>query len=155
LEVPEYSQIPERRYCPKCREHFTESLVDHHNDHCVYEIGCPTCRTKYMDKYHAENCKKAEVWKKADLPPLFPIKMHPLPSSTLPPIPPKQETKPTTMVDHLLSRGKPAEASSTENNFFRADSVTGRTSGNRWSSKFNDHEWITIEIGRASCRERV
>lgn len=148
LVVSEYSHIPERSYCPNCRDHFYGGHASHHRT-CVYENGCTSCKAKYLDKYHAENCRKAEVWKTATLP-LLPgtsaltLPLEPLEQS---PIPPSFPFHGFHDDGHLVSHMKPAEASSIEAPFYQPSCVTRRAAnGARWSSQFSDREWITIDL---------
>jgi hypothetical protein len=57
--------------------------------------------------------------------------------------------------DVLLSQGRPATASSTENaGTAAADAVDGDT-GTRWSSAFSDPQWIQVDLGATATINRV
>src|SRR6187551_417177 len=47
----------------------------------------------------------------------------------------------------LLSQGKPATASSTENAGTPASAAVDGNPGTRWSSAFADPQWIQIDLG--------
>src|SRR3954465_4566950 len=54
----------------------------------------------------------------------------------------------------LLSQGKPATASSTENGGTPASAAVDGNTGTRWSSAFADPQWIQVDLGstQAVCR---
>ena len=53
----------------------------------------------------------------------------------------------------LLSQGKPATASSSENaGMAAADAVDGNT-GTRWSSAFSDPQWIQVDLGATATHQ--
>ncbi|HEV7964350.1 MAG TPA: discoidin domain-containing protein, partial [Actinoplanes sp.] len=49
--------------------------------------------------------------------------------------------------DTLISQGKPATASSTENATFPASNAVDGNTATRWSSAFADPQWIQIDLG--------
>ncbi|MDQ1714659.1 MAG: beta-glucosidase, partial [Frankiaceae bacterium] len=54
-------------------------------------------------------------------------------------------TAPTSV---LLSQGKPATASSTENALYNpASYAVDGNAGTRWSSGFSDNQWLTVDLG--------
>ncbi len=56
----------------------------------------------------------------------------------------------------LLSQGKPATASSTENATFPASAAfDGNTTGTRWSSAFSDPQWIQVDLGASASISQV
>jgi F5/8 type C domain len=56
----------------------------------------------------------------------------------------------------LLSQGKPATASSTENAGTPASAaVDGNTTGTRWSSAFSDPQWIQVDLGATASITQV
>jgi hypothetical protein len=54
---------------------------------------------------------------------------------------------PAAAADTLLSQGKPATASSTENVSFPATAAVDGNAGTRWSSAFADPQWIQVDLG--------
>jgi beta-glucosidase-like glycosyl hydrolase len=52
-----------------------------------------------------------------------------------------------TAADTLLSQGRPATASSTENAAFPASAAVDGNAGTRWSSAFADPQWIQVDLG--------
>src|SRR3954467_2300896 len=56
----------------------------------------------------------------------------------------------------LLSRGKPATASSTEaaGAYLASEAVDGNT-GTRWASAFSDPQWLRVELGSTQTITRV
>jgi F5/8 type C domain-containing protein len=50
----------------------------------------------------------------------------------------------------LLSQGKPATASSTENASFPASAVVDGNAGTRWSSAFSDPQWVQVDLGASA-----
>jgi uncharacterized protein len=55
----------------------------------------------------------------------------------------------------LLSRGRPATASSTENASYPAASAVDGNTGTRWSSAFSDPQWIAVDLGANKSVSRV
>ncbi|MEU7908665.1 discoidin domain-containing protein [Actinoplanes sp. NPDC049118] len=56
----------------------------------------------------------------------------------------------------LLSQGKPATASSSENpGAFPATAAVDGDAGTRWSSAFSDPQWLQVDLGAASAITRV
>ncbi|MHA6765042.1 discoidin domain-containing protein [Streptacidiphilus sp. PAMC 29251] len=56
----------------------------------------------------------------------------------------------------LLSQGKPATASSTENATYPASAaVDGNTTGTRWSSAFSDPQWLQVDLGSSQSISQV
>jgi hypothetical protein len=56
----------------------------------------------------------------------------------------------------LLSQGKPATASSTENAGTPASAaVDGNTTGTRWSSQFSDPQWIQVDLGQVATLSQI
>src|SRR3954454_13401200 len=56
----------------------------------------------------------------------------------------------------LLSQGKPATASSTENAGTPASAaVDGNTTSTRWSSAFSDPQWIQVDLGQSASITQV
>ncbi|MEU3985124.1 beta-1,3-glucanase family protein [Streptomyces sp. NPDC026672] len=49
--------------------------------------------------------------------------------------------------DTVLSRGRPATASSTENAVFPASAAVDGDPGTRWSSAFADTQWLQVDLG--------
>jgi F5/8 type C domain len=49
--------------------------------------------------------------------------------------------------DPLISQGKPATASGTENAAFPASAAVDGDPGTRWSSAFSDPQWIQVDLG--------
>ena len=49
--------------------------------------------------------------------------------------------------DTLLSQGKTATASSTENASFPASAAVDGNTGTRWSSAFSDPQWLQVDLG--------
>jgi hypothetical protein len=47
----------------------------------------------------------------------------------------------------LISQGKPATASSTENASFPAGAAVDGNAGTRWSSAFSDPQWLQVDLG--------
>jgi len=146
LRVIEFSEIPDKHYCSKCRADYTGPPSDHFARECVYENGCPTCERRYIDKYHIERCKNAEMWKKANLPPLTPPPV-PKPESPLIILPEDVRAPAAKKPSVNVSSGKMATASSVESYYYKASIVTGRDEGHRWSSQHHDAEWIMIDLG--------
>ncbi|MYX28683.1 hypothetical protein GTY75_18875 [Streptomyces sp. SID8381] len=57
--------------------------------------------------------------------------------------------------DQLLSRGRPATASSVENAAFPAGAAVDGDQGTRWSSAFADPQWLQIDLGSVRQLTRV
>jgi F5/8 type C domain-containing protein/glycosyl hydrolase family 64 (putative beta-1,3-glucanase) len=55
----------------------------------------------------------------------------------------------------LLSQGKPATASSTENATFPASAAVDGNTGTRWSSAFSDPQWIQVDLGATATIDQV
>ena len=57
--------------------------------------------------------------------------------------------------DTLLSQGKPATASSSENAGSAAANAVDGNTGTRWSSAFTDPQWIQVDLGSSQSINRV
>ncbi len=57
--------------------------------------------------------------------------------------------------DTLLSQGKPALASTTESPALEAGNAVDGNTGTRWSSAFNDPQWLQVDLGATSTISRV
>ncbi|NEA45719.1 beta-1,3-glucanase family protein [Streptomyces sp. SID10815] len=57
--------------------------------------------------------------------------------------------------DQLLSRGRPATASSVENAAFPAGAAVDGDQGTRWSSAFADPQWLQVDLGSLQQLSRV
>jgi hypothetical protein len=57
--------------------------------------------------------------------------------------------------DTLLSQGKPATASSTENGGTGAANAVDGNTGTRWSSAFSDPQWLQVDLGSTATISRV
>ncbi|MEU8950996.1 beta-1,3-glucanase family protein [Streptomyces sp. NPDC048489] len=57
--------------------------------------------------------------------------------------------------DQLLSQGRPATASSTENASFPASAAVDGDPGTRWSSAFADPQWVQVDLGSVQQITRV
>ena len=55
----------------------------------------------------------------------------------------------------LISQGRPATASSTENASFPASNAVDGNTGTRWSSLYADPQWITVDLGSVRPVSRV
>ena len=55
----------------------------------------------------------------------------------------------------LLSQGKPATASSTENSGTPASSAVDGDAGTRWSSAFSDPQWLQVDLGSSQSITQV
>ncbi|GAA3435325.1 discoidin domain-containing protein [Kutzneria kofuensis] len=55
----------------------------------------------------------------------------------------------------LLSQGKTATASSTENGSFTAANAVDGNTGTRWSSAFSDPQWLQVDLGATHTISRV
>jgi hypothetical protein len=60
-----------------------------------------------------------------------------------------------TAADTLLSQGKPATASSTENAGTPASAAVDGNTASRWSSAFSDPQWLQIDLGSTYTISRV
>jgi hypothetical protein len=57
--------------------------------------------------------------------------------------------------DPLISQGRPASASSTENGGTPAANAVDGNNGTRWSSAFADPQWIRVDLGATATVSRV
>ncbi len=55
----------------------------------------------------------------------------------------------------LLSQGRPATSSSTENAATPASAAVDGNTGTRWSSTFSDPQWLTVDLGSIATISRV
>jgi beta-glucanase (GH16 family) len=55
----------------------------------------------------------------------------------------------------LLSQGRPATASSTENGSFPASAAVDGSTGTRWSSAFSDPQWLQVDLGASHGVSKV
>ena len=55
----------------------------------------------------------------------------------------------------LLSQGKPATSSSSENASFTAGNAVDGNTGTRWSSAFSDPQWLQVDLGATHTVSRV
>jgi F5/8 type C domain/Beta-1,3-glucanase len=55
----------------------------------------------------------------------------------------------------LISQGRPATASSTENATFPASAAFDGNAGTRWSSAFSDPQWIQVDLGATATVSQV
>jgi type 1 glutamine amidotransferase len=55
----------------------------------------------------------------------------------------------------LLSRGRPATASSVENASYGAGNAVDGNTGSRWSSQFADPQWLSVDLGQNRQVSRV
>jgi hypothetical protein len=55
----------------------------------------------------------------------------------------------------LISQGKTATASSTENAGFGAGNAVDGNTGTRWSSQFSDPQWLEVDLGGAATIDQV
>src|SRR5437588_11080543 len=55
----------------------------------------------------------------------------------------------------LLSQGRPATASSTENAGTPASAAVDGDTGTRWSSAFSDPQWLQVDLGATYTIDRV
>ncbi|MFC5289679.1 cellulase family glycosylhydrolase [Actinokineospora guangxiensis] len=63
---------------------------------------------------------------------------------------------PTPNPDALISRGKPATASSVENATLTADKAVDGNTGTRWAStEYVDPQWIRVDLGQGATVKRV
>ncbi|MEV8372675.1 discoidin domain-containing protein [Kribbella sp. NPDC056861] len=64
-------------------------------------------------------------------------------------------SQPAGAADTLLSQGKTATASSTENAVFSAASAVDGDGGTRWSSAHADPQWIQVDLGQTATISQV
>ncbi|HTF11011.1 MAG TPA: DUF1996 domain-containing protein [Asanoa sp.] len=57
--------------------------------------------------------------------------------------------------DPLISQGRPASASSTENGGSPASNAVDGNLGTRWSSAFSDPQWLQVDLGASATVSRV
>src|SRR4051794_890355 len=57
--------------------------------------------------------------------------------------------------DTLLSQGKPATASSSENAGTAASNAVDGNTGTRWSSAFSDPQWLQVDLGSSVAIDKV
>mgnify|MGYP003472075430 CR=1 FL=1 len=57
--------------------------------------------------------------------------------------------------DTLLSQGRPATASSTENVGTPASAAVDGNAGTRWSSSFGDPQWLQVDLGSVATLSQV
>ncbi|MBB5895155.1 beta-1,3-glucanase family protein [Kutzneria kofuensis] len=62
---------------------------------------------------------------------------------------------PANAAGTLISQGKTATASSTENASFGAANAVDGNTGTRWSSAFSDPQWIEIDLGGAATIDQI
>jgi hypothetical protein len=62
---------------------------------------------------------------------------------------------PSASAATLLSQGKPATASSTENATFPASNAVDGNTGTRWSSAFSDPQWLQVDLGGTASISQV
>jgi hypothetical protein len=55
----------------------------------------------------------------------------------------------------LLSQGRPATSSSTENTSFPASAAVDGNTGTRWSSAFSDPQWLQVDLGATDTISQV
>ena len=55
----------------------------------------------------------------------------------------------------LISLGKPAKASSLENELLSAENAVDGDTSTRWSSQFNDRQWIYVDLGKVCQIEAI
>nr|WP_245380236.1 discoidin domain-containing protein [Kibdelosporangium banguiense] len=55
----------------------------------------------------------------------------------------------------LLSRGRPATASTVENASYGAGNAVDGNTGSRWSSQFADPQWLSVDLGQNRQVSRV
>ncbi|MEU4219518.1 discoidin domain-containing protein [Actinoplanes sp. NPDC026623] len=63
--------------------------------------------------------------------------------------------QPALAADPLVSQGKAATASSTENGTFPASAAVDGNTASRWSSAFSDPQWIQIDLGASYAISQV
>ncbi|MGI5239198.1 discoidin domain-containing protein [Dactylosporangium sp. CA-139066] len=62
---------------------------------------------------------------------------------------------PASAATTLLSQGRPATASSSENAAFPATAAVDGNAGTRWSSAFSDPQWIQVDLGAPATISQV
>jgi len=62
---------------------------------------------------------------------------------------------PAAAADPLISQGRPAVASSTENSATPASAAVDGDTGTRWSSAFADPQWLRVDLGATATISRV
>lgn len=62
---------------------------------------------------------------------------------------------PAAAAGPLISQGKPAAASSTENGTFGAGNAVDGNIGTRWSSAFTDPQWLRVDLGSTATVDQV
>ena len=68
---------------------------------------------------------------------------------------PTGATAPAQAAPTLLSQGKPATASSTENAGTPASAAVDGNTGTRWSSAFSDPQWLQVDLGARATISQV
>ncbi|MFB9834977.1 discoidin domain-containing protein [Actinoallomurus acaciae] len=63
--------------------------------------------------------------------------------------------RPAHAADALLSQGRPATASSTENAGTPASAAVDGDTGTRWSSAFSDPQWLQVDLGSSATISQV
>jgi hypothetical protein len=88
-----------------------------------------------------------------------PVTSRPAPSASPTPGEPSPDAPvaPLVVESTLLSRGRPATSSSVESNSdnYRAGRAVDGNIDTRWSSSFDDNQWITIDLGQDRRVTRV
>src|SRR5262245_21002392 len=62
---------------------------------------------------------------------------------------------PAAAAGPLISQGKTATASSTENASFAASAAVDGNAGTRWSSAFSDPQWLQVDLGATATISQV
>jgi len=62
---------------------------------------------------------------------------------------------PASAATTLLSQGRPATASSSENGSFPASAAVDGNAGTRWSSAFSDPQWLQVDLGATATISQV
>ncbi|HZE32238.1 MAG TPA: discoidin domain-containing protein [Actinoallomurus sp.] len=63
--------------------------------------------------------------------------------------------RPARAADGLISQGKPATASSSENAGTAASNAVDGNTGTRWSSAFSDPQWLQVDLGSSTTISKV
>jgi hypothetical protein len=63
--------------------------------------------------------------------------------------------RPAHAADALISQGKPATASSSENAGTAAAAAVDGNTGTRWSSAFSDPQWLQVDLGSSATISKV
>jgi hypothetical protein len=63
--------------------------------------------------------------------------------------------RPAHAADGLISQGKPATASSSENAGSAAANAVDGNTGTRWSSAFSDPQWLQVDLGSSATISKV